>query len=746
MPHLNSGNLSSEENTSGEKELSLKITDYLNKTSGIGYHFKFIDDFCDISDEKNGIYIEVKIDHFAPAQILHAIVKNALNNTKMIGVADKTTLKLYVPPNFDRIIEFVKNFDPTYVFTPSQVDKPELNELADKILGEPEKVIKMEFPHSEYFFITVDNMLVIREKLDKYHIRLDYLARWLDGVGETNCINVNNSGWLLNTDKPDIFTNESPSEEQKELAEFGAHRRPKHLPIKTKDIHWFESLRISHNDLANILHEVDRLIPRKKRRESGMFWTEHEIGDKLAKEILALTTPEYVVEPCVGGGSLIKDIVPIIKGAMNDISVGHVDSCKKIFDGYDWKFTTYDVINTSIEVLIRDWGVPAGKNLLLYTNPPFVTESTNRLVSKKDELVGIQSRKQSITYPRSLEKYGKGDLFLPIVGKLIEIAKTHKNCHLAFFAPFGLFCGRKRYNKLFNALMKDFQFLKGYVFAGKNFHDINQTLPISLSVWKYVPNTNSQHLDLNFEYIEKNQEIKKLQFRQEALLKDFWRYRDGNKYVKNKTRGALGVLRCDRFNCPNPKVFGIDVKEGSGAEVSLDNIRLAPTFEISNVPHELVFGLWSTVVGKHAFGTSLSVLLHPIYFEQAYVHLPNFKKPETSEILAYAALNALLKNYADTKIGFFGSNKVFRFGDEHLTNGVEYLLKLSQNCPVYDGHTISEVYELFKHSKIDAAKCRNGLKNEVGKRLEKIGYWDYIPIPSLGDSVSTEQQNLFTII
>jgi hypothetical protein len=57
-----------------EKELSQKIRDYLNTTS-IDMHFKFIDSFCDIADEKNKVYIEVKPDHFAPAQLLHAIAR-----------------------------------------------------------------------------------------------------------------------------------------------------------------------------------------------------------------------------------------------------------------------------------------------------------------------------------------------------------------------------------------------------------------------------------------------------------------------------------------------------------------------------------------------------------------------------------------------------------------------------------------------------------------------------------------------
>jgi hypothetical protein len=349
-------------------------------------------------------------------------------------------------------------------------------------------------------------------------------------------------------------------------------------------------------------------------------------------------------------------------------------------------------------------------------------------MSEKEEMIGKTSRRLAIKCPPGLEKYGKGDLFIPIVGRLIEIAKIQKTCYLAFFAPFGLFCGRGRYMNLFTALTRDFCFLKGYVFAGYNFHDINKTLPIALTIWKYKPNAYTQHLDLNFDFIDRSGTNKKIEFKKIPLIKDRWRYRDGNKYVKNKTKSAISVPRCDAFNVPNIKNFGINLAEGSGAELSPDNLKSNEVL-VPNVPSELVYGLWSVAVGKHVFGTSLSTSLHPIYFEQAYVHLPDFSKKETIEILAYSALHVLIKNYAEDKIGFFGTNKVFRFGGERLTKGVDYLFSLCKDCHVYDGYTISEVFELIKQSKVDITKCRKGIKDEVSERLNQIGYWDYVPIP-----------------
>ncbi len=717
-----------------EKELSLKIRDYLNRSS-LDYKFRFINSFCDLVDEKNRIYIEVKPDHFAHAQILHAIAQQGIKNAIYIGVADSTEAKLYSPISFDKILSFVKSFDPELVFSPSQADKPELNALAEKLLGKPKKTIKFDFTTSQYLYITKDNMQEIREITDKYRVHLDLLVNWLDGVGETASLKINSNGWLVNVDKADMFMNEPPQEKaKKELTEFhtSGFRRPKYTPIKPQDIMWFESLRVRHNDLADVLHEVDRLLTRSKRRAGGVFWTEAEIGDNLADEILKLTNPDYVVEPCVGGGSLIKKIVPKVRGTMNDISVPHVENCKRIYDGHNWKFTTLDIVRNNTEELIKAWEVPSEKPLLLYTNPPFGTASTNRLASKRNELMdGTVSRAQKITVPSALLKYGKGDLFLPIVGRLIEIAKVQKTCYLAFFSPFGLFCGRKRYVDLFNAVAKDFAFLKGYVFAGYNFHDINKTLPIALSVWKYSPNVHTKHTNLIFEFIDRNGKNKNLHFKEMPLLKDYWSY---DKRDKGVLKNEITAPPSERFNSPSPKIIHLNPSQG-GSEMIPENVK--KRIGITNLPDELVYGLWGCAVGLGAFRTSLSNPLFPIYFRDAYIHMPDFTNKKTLEILAYVTLEVLLKNYAEDWIGFFGTNRVFRFGNERLTNGIKYLLDLCKDAPTYEGNTIGDAFKLIEQSKVDVTKLRKSLKDEVSKRLIAIGYWDYIPIPAAKDERQT---------
>jgi hypothetical protein len=42
----------------------------------------------------------------------------------------------------------------------------------------------------------------------------------------------------------------------------------------------------------------------------------------------------------------------------------------------------------------------------------------------------------------------------------------------------------------------------------------------------------------------------------------------------------------------------------------------------------------------------------------------------------------------------------------------------------------------MKHSRADPKKLRKSLRKEVTKRLNAMGYWDYIPIPRAADEES----------
>ena len=218
-----------------EAELSQKIATYLNLIMG-GYKFSFINSFCDVADEKNGIYIEVKQDHFALAQLLHAIVKKHIEDAEKFGVADSKEVRFYKPVQFSQIEAFVRRFDVNLTFSSSDADRTELNEQAELLLGEPEYTIILDFKPSKFFYITKENMGKVREYTDKYRIHLDLLVNWLDGVGEQDVITVNPDGWLVNTSIPDKFLNEQPHDmRNKQLEEFKTARRPKHIAIKETD-------------------------------------------------------------------------------------------------------------------------------------------------------------------------------------------------------------------------------------------------------------------------------------------------------------------------------------------------------------------------------------------------------------------------------------------------------------------------------------------------------------------------------
>jgi len=148
------------------------------------------------------------------------------------------------------------------------------------------------------------------------------------------------------------------------------------------------------------------------------------------------------------------------------------------------------------------------------------------------------------------------------------------------------------------------------------------------------------------------------------------------------------------------------------------------------VPSELAYGLWSSFLGYHSFIT------HPVYMSEAYVHLPDFKRQETREILAYLILYNIItetiNKKTNGKIGFEEDNRLFSFGGQTLTMGAKYLLEKYRGCPLGDS-TIQEVfYDLKNIKNINRLKedYRKYIKSEINKRLVSINYWRYIPIPN----------------
>jgi hypothetical protein len=115
--------------------------------------------------------------------------------------------------------------------------------------------------------------------------------------------------------------------------------------------------------------------------------------------------------------------------------------------------------------------------------------------------------------------------------------------------------------------------------------------------------------------------------------------------------------------------------------------------------------------------------------------LPDFTRSETLEILAYAVIHTLItelkNNNCKGQIGFVGMTRVFKFGNDSLTNGSQYLIDKHASCPI-DKETISSVFNKLQTTPDSSAldqTYRKSIKAEIESRLNAIGYWECIPIP-----------------
>ncbi len=461
------------------------------------------------------------------------------------------------------------------------------------------------------------------------------------------------------------------------------------------------------------------------KRNLGNFYTNPNLSQKLASVIKEYVNPSFILEPFAGNGTLIKPFKDNINGILNDINREAVKSLRKLFKKETWNIKNDDFIQIEIEEILADWKIPQNcENLLIYTNPPFGTSSRNQNISSKNDKEilkkeNLNAKKIQIKYGGLENKYGRGDLVLPAIGKMIELVKRLNKGYLAFFSPLGVFCGRMKYKKLLNVLLKDFKFIYCEIFTGKNFENINKDKTIALCILKFFPNCYTLHESISFKY---NDNI--IHFKRMDLLKDGWHY-DNRKVIK----GEISIQGNERFNVPYAKNFKINVKSG-GSEIVSENVKI-PLGIHQKVPSELVYGLWSSFLGYHAF------IKHPVYMSDSYIHLPDFNRRETREILTYLIVYNLITefiiNNTKGKIGFDEDKRIFKFGGQTLTTGAIYLLKEYKYCPIGNS-TIEKVFQELKKAKnLDNLQkdYRKLIKNEINKRLMIIDYWKYIPIPNL---------------
>lgn len=682
-----------------EADLQRKIVEKLNAN---GYHFEITPVDFDAVDSGNALYLEVKRDDLAPAQLLYACGRVVVEPNFLL-LANATELRVYKGPSKDVIAAFVQSVDPTRSLAPSAVNSTHLTGLAMELLGDHVTIWDYTGPFTVYdkkheLFITKDNFSVVESVLAKYTINPLQFVKYIATVYTSNQkIVVNSSGKIINIDTGEFFT--QPSGESS--------------PIKNiHDKQLIECLRVRAKDVKDILRADGANETIQERRQGGRFFTKDTIA-KTVTDIVDGLKPEYIVEPYVGAGSLIEGLVGKYPGSANDINKDDVDVLRRQYEGLPWKFTNLDMFATPTEVLIEKMGIPRDKMVVFVTNPPWgVSNIPNKFSSTKEEQsIPSRSRKLQIDYGDLGDMYGRGDLILPAIGRMVEIIKTLGHGYLLTFSLFGVFCGKRRYNKLLKKLLSNFKFIKGYILNGDCFVGTSKKIPISLSVWSYGDG-DKDLLKIMFDYNGLS-----VHFNNRYLFKDI---------VKNSDRiiseSEIGSKFPSMFNDPG-------IKRLYSKGFSLLSSIVKTDLELSSVPTELAYSLWSHVIG---------MVNHPIQFEGAYIHIPDFTLQGNMEILTYATIETIMyesmspNKYCNGLIGFVGMSRVFKFGNERLTNGAQYLIDTYGDAPVGDT-TIRGVFDHMMDTPNETDEYRLStarlIKEQIATRLDVVGYWDYIPIP-----------------
>jgi len=698
-----------------EPDLQRKIIAILNSS---GYHFERTAQDFDAVDPIEQAYLEVKQNEFAPAQLLYAVARTGVS-ARYVLLADASELRVYACPSHNDLANFANGIDPTLKTAPSAVNSIEHTNEAMKLLGEHLCIFDYHGDFSldkrdAHLFITKDNVEIVKTVLDKYEIKIEPFIHYLANLLTKNQeIDINNEGQIFNKNTFDPFKNPSIGGQQSFTNEF------RYKPINNVyDKQLIINLRINSGDVKGIIRELGSHETIQQRRQGGRFFTKDTIA-KTVTDIVDELHPEFIVEPYVGAGSLIENLVEKYPGAANDIKTDDIAVLKDKYEGLPWTFTNLDMFTTPTDELIEKMGIPRDKMVAFVTNPPWGTSMTNRLVSKHNEVVRGSGRRVDINYGGLDKIYGRGNIIIPAVSRMIEMIKIIKNGFLIMFSPLGIFCGRKQYNKLFKAILKNFTFLEGYIISGDNFEGTSEKIPVALTIWKYILNKNTTIDDLSLLL---NETI--IKFKRSEFLKDTIKH-----IVIDGKQSELGAIWSTEFNKPGFKSIYFGLHRG-GVQMIPDIIKIDAN--ILNIPSELVYTLWAICVGTSA------LIQHELQFEQAYVHLPDFNRQETMEILAYTTLHTIIyesissKKYCEGQIGFVGMSRVFKFGNDRLTAGAKYLVETYGDCQVGDS-TIRDVFNHVKETPNETDEyhllIRKQIREQIKSRLDAIGYWDYIPIP-----------------
>lgn len=704
-----------------EQELPQKICDILNQN---GYRFEqnMLNGFYEIVDSSNHIFGIVKTNNkFAPHQLLYGIVKEKIKNTHYLLLANDFELRVYPSPDFQDILAFVKKHYHDLSLSPDEFTSLEQEKEAYDLLGTHTFIYTYDSPFKintkqPYLFLTNESYGYFKEIMTRY--RIDP-AKFFVKFGNSW---MNNTQLRIKEDNKTIFDQTTGNQ-----METGREIR------STFDRDLIQNIRIKTQNVREILHRIDDLAPLDVRRKRGKFWSSMEVSEIVSALIKIYVNPTFIFEPFVGGGSLIAKFVPTVPGIMNDIDASSVVLLEQKWKEYPWRFYKQNLFLTPQKEINNEWGIPSSEEterFLIYTNPPFGTSSTNKLASSKKDVAkmnerGVESRSNIIEYGSDKneeqyfgDKYGRGDLVIPAIARMIEVIRHRHDGYLAFFSPFGVMLGRYRYKKVLKALLQDFEFLYGEVFDGNMFNNVAKKKAISFTIWKYKKRNYTSQEDLSFWYNYKEYHTKFL-----PLLKDGWQYDTRTPIEK-----TIGVQHCETFNASVPKIFHTQIEKG-GSPVLPKNVMIE--LKIQNIHCELIYALWSVCVGLKA------IIQHPIIFDNCYTHLPDFEQKETFEILAYIVIHTIItdhfNNYSEGLIGFIEDSRDFTFGNQSLTDGASYLIETYGSCKI-GAYSIQEVFDRLQQNEdpddIDK-KLRINIKQEIEQRLDEIGYWDDLPVPSL---------------
>ena len=262
------------------------LADALNKR---GFEFEVVSDGIELIDNTHRIAACIKSRERAVEQLL----SNADQNIRKGGCIDFVALinsefiLFFACPSADDLQSFNR-----MIVKESQENAmdchnlyPRSNRYVYDLLGEPvlacsiEEINKISSkalasnPKRAMIDITLDNLSIVKQLLDKYEINVSkFLLFIFNSYSRYNSpIQIDDNGWIFDSKGIFPFSNDDTRKTSQRTL-FGY--RGDYIPIKDFfDTQVICSLLISHVQMEQLFHGLDRLERMEVRREHGRFFT-----------------------------------------------------------------------------------------------------------------------------------------------------------------------------------------------------------------------------------------------------------------------------------------------------------------------------------------------------------------------------------------------------------------------------------------------------------------------------------------